>query len=236
MSPLAYHANWAVRRLAIAAIGDRKDTLAMHALAPLATAYRPWTSTAMRPSAVAAVLADIVIGNRRRIVELGGGISTFFIGRLLCERGGQLWTVEHDEHWAELLRRQLKQEGLDETVTVVFAPLQPTSRPYSGHALWYAEDRLHELRAAGDIELLLVDGPPAHSAGLRHARYPALPCFVGALAPGATVVLDDILRRGEQEIVRRWERETGITFDRRYIHGTIAVGANLGANVGADRR
>jgi predicted O-methyltransferase YrrM len=225
MNPVSYRLNHAIRRLSVAAVGDRKDLLAMHALAPLSTGYLPWTTTAMRPSAVAGILADVVINGRQRVVELGGGISTFYLARLLRDKGGRMWTVEHDEHWAQLLERELKSEGLGEVVTVVHAPLAPTSHPFTGtDALWYAEDRLRPVVQAGGIDLLIVDGPPAHATGLRHARYPALPHFATALAPGCAVVLDDILRRGEQEILHRWERESGIDFQRRWIHGTIAVG------------
>ena len=203
MNVISYHVSHAVQRLAVAAVGDRKDGLAMQAIAPLSSAYVPWTGTAMRPSAIAAVLADVVIGERRRVVELGGGVSTFYLGRLLRERGGHLWTVEHDERWAHLLRAQVEREGLGETATVIFAPLAPTAHGYADGARWFAEDPLRPIAAAGGIDLLLVDGPPAHGAGVRHARYPALPFFAGALADGGTVVLDDILRRGEREILHR---------------------------------
>jgi len=224
MNPLTYRTSWAVRRLGVALVGDRKDVLAMHALAPLSTRYLPWSTTAMRPSAVSSLLADVVINRRQRVVELGGGISTFYLARLLGEHGGRMWTVEHDPHWADLLAQHLKAEGLADVATVVHAPLSPTSHPYAGGALWYAEEPMAPIVAAGGIDLLVVDGPPAHAAGLTHARYPALPHFARALAPGALVVLDDILRRGEQEILRRWERDSGIRFERRWIHGTIAVG------------
>ena len=43
------------------------------------------------------------------------------------------------------------------------------------------------------------------------------------LGPGATVVLDDAERPGEQEVLRRWERETGLHFDRRAEATGVAV-------------
>ena len=73
------------------------------------------------------------------------------------------------------------------------------------------------------IDLLLVDGPPAYAAGHELARYPALPVLYDRLAPGATVVLDDVERAGEQEVLRRWERETGLDFDRRAADAGVAV-------------
>ncbi len=229
MNAASYYARWVWHRLGVAAVGDRKDQLAMQSLAALSTRYVPWSTTAMRPSAVAAVLNEVVIAGRQRVVELGGGVSTFYLGRLLKQTGGHLWTVEHDEHWVRLLACGLAAEHLDEVVTVVPAPLAPTSHPVDGDGgLWYDERRLAKAVPRDGVELLLVDGPPAYRSAVRHGRYPALPYFATALAPGCAIVLDDLGRRGEQEILQRWEGERRIHFERRYIHGGIAVGYTPG--------
>jgi hypothetical protein len=196
----------------------------MQVLAPLAGGYLPWSDFAMRPSGIVALLNDIVLHRRSRVVELGGGISTLYLGRLLRRRGGHLYTLEHDEAWVDLLGQLLAAEGLHGVVTVVHAPLAATAHGWAAGARWYAEDPADKVRADGPIELLVVDGPTAWHRDLRHARYPALPFFWEALARGATVVLDDIGRRGEQDVVARWERELGVPFERRFDDGSIAVG------------
>jgi predicted O-methyltransferase YrrM len=204
---------------------DRKDILALQALAPLARGFLPWSQAAMRPSGLLAVLNDIVINGRTCIVECGGGISTFFIARLLRERPGHLFSIEHDADWAALLQQNLDAEGLGAQATVIHAPLVATPLGWNGGtSSWYADDKLRDLKRAGQIDLLIVDGPPAYTQDLRYARYPAVPYFKDALAPDYTVVLDDINRRGEQEIAARWGRELGMPFNLRFIDGTIAVG------------
>ncbi len=75
----------------------------------------------------------------------------------------------------------------------------------------------------------MVDGPPAYAAGHGLARYPALPVLYDWLAPDATLVLDDAERPGEQEVLRRWERETGLDFDRRADRAGVAVARIGGA-------
>jgi predicted O-methyltransferase YrrM len=226
MNLVQHQVHRILNKYVLDATRDRKDILALQALAPLAPpAYLPWNQAAMRPSAIVTVLNEIVINRRRRIVECGSGISTFFIGRLLRRKGGHLYTLEHDEDWARLLEQELKAEDLQDVVTVVFAPLAPTSFGWNGtHTPWYGEDKLQCLKSEGGIDLLIVDGPPAYSAELRHARYPALPFFKDALASDYAVVLDDINRRGEQEILERWESILGIPFQRRFVDGTIGVG------------
>ncbi|GLH98477.1 class I SAM-dependent methyltransferase [Phytohabitans aurantiacus] len=207
------------------ALGDRKDMLALLALAPLSPSYLPWSASAMRPSAIVALLNDIVVYRRRRVVELGGGISTFYIGRLLQQRGGHLWTVEHDADWAKLLCDELANEGLDAVVTVVVAVLAPIASEWPGEdAVWYERDTITKAIDGEPVDLLVVDGPPAYRPEWRHRRYPAVPFFAPMLADDYTVVLDDINRSGEEEILARWEGQLGITFERRLLDGTIGVG------------
>ncbi len=79
------------------------------------------------------------------------------------------------------------------------------------------------------IDLLVVDGPPAYAAGHGLARYPALPVLCDLLAPRATVILGDAERPGEQEVLRRWEHETGLDFDRRADRAGVAVAKIGGA-------
>ena len=201
---------------------ELSDEAARDVLAALSGPYLPWGTSAMRPAGLVMVLNDIVLHGRRRVVELGSGISTVLLARLLCQRpplgGFRVAAVEHDVRWVQWVTEQLDREGTGSDVVVVHAPLVPHPRAEPGLS-WYDDAALSAgLRTAlrGDpIDLLLVDGPPAYSAGHGLARYPALPVLRGWLAPDATVVLDDAERPGEQDVLRRWERETGFDFDRR---------------------
>jgi len=223
MNRLQHELHKVLNRYLLDGLRDRKDMLAMQALSPLSRGYLPWSQAAMRPSAIAAVLNDIVINNRAYIVECGSGISTFYTGRLLKERGGRLFTIEHEEQWVALLQGLLAKEELSECVTVIHAPLEPSKHALDG-GRWYDEEKLRCITGGGKVDLLIVDGPPAYSRELRHARYPAVPFFKDHLAADYTIVLDDINRRGEQEILEKWERELGIKFQRRFVDGTIGMG------------
>jgi predicted O-methyltransferase YrrM len=209
----------AMDRLMLGATSRHRDTLAMSALAALDVGYVPWSSMAMRPLGLVTVLNDITVNARRHVVECGGGVSTMYIARLLATYGdGHLHTVEHDESWATSLRGMLHRQGLEEFCTVTLAPLEPAD----SRGAWYSLAALRVLDVA-DIDLLLVDGPPAYARGRRHAREPALHHFFNRLAPDCTVILDDINRRGEQEVVDRWEAAFGVRFERRPMDGAIAV-------------
>nr|MDT0659794.1 class I SAM-dependent methyltransferase [Micromonospora sp. DSM 115978] len=201
------------------------DLLALQVLAPLSSGYLPWNVAAMRPSGVVAVLNEIVINRRRCIVELGSGISSIYVGRLLRQRGGHLWTVEHDEEWADTMEQQVAAESLDELVTVVRAPLVPTLSEWPDEEnAWYDPDTIRSRIAQQPIDLLIIDGPPACDVTRRHSRYPAASFFPSLLASDYTIILDDIDRPGEQEIMKRFEQDLDISFEQQILAGGIAIG------------
>jgi predicted O-methyltransferase YrrM len=198
------------------------DADAWQILSPLLLrgGYLPWTSGSMRPAGLVEVCNEIVHGDRTRILECGSGVSTVLLARLLRERGrGVLTSLEHDLHWATLIREQLEQEHLEQIARIVHAPLE-------GDPPWY---RLDE--APDEIDLLIVDGPPAFEPGHSARRVPALPRFDNSLVHDAAVILDDLDRPGEQETVMTWEASTNWRFELKAAAG-IAVGRRQPAPAG----
>lgn len=200
---------------------DASDLEALAVLRPLLDAggYLPWQEGALRPAALAAVCDEIVLADRRQVVELGAGVSTIVLARLMRERGGHVTSVEHEPGWAAFVRRQLEREELTEVATPLAAPLEPHPLALDG-APWYARTAVAELPRA--IDLLLVDGPPGYGEGMERSRYPALPVLEDRLSRNAMVILDDATRPGEQDILERWG-EDDWTFATRDDFG-IAVG------------
>src|SRR5262245_39936212 len=92
------------------------DEAAGHALAALSGPYLPWGPGAMRPAGLVTVCNDIVLNARSRVVELGSGVSTVLLARLLHQRrppgGFRLVAVEHDVGWAAWVTEQLDREGI----------------------------------------------------------------------------------------------------------------------------
>jgi hypothetical protein len=179
-----------------------QDVNAWHILSPLLVqgGYLPWTTGSMRPAGLVAICNEIVHGSRERTIECGSGVSTVLIARLLRERdAGGLVSLEHDAHWAEVVDDQLRRESLDPIARVVHAPLDGTPPWYGGGELADVPDT---------VDLLIVDGPPAFDPGHGARRAPALPWFNDRLVRGATVMLDDIDRPGERDVIALWEAST----------------------------
>ncbi len=206
------------------------DDAARVALNALPGPYLPWGSGAMRPAGLVLVCNDIVLNDRRRIVEVGSGISTVLLARLLARSNAvesfRLAAIEHDARWGRWVVGQLQREGTGDDIVVIDAPLVPHPAADGGLA-WYETapvlDGLDVALRGELIDLLIVDGPPAFAAGHGMARYPALPVLRERLAPGATVVLDDVERPGEEKVLRRWEQEFGLVFDRQAQLAGVAI-------------
>jgi predicted O-methyltransferase YrrM len=204
------------------------DAVAMQVLAPLSKTYQPWSTFALRPSGLVKILNEIIINRRRCIVECGGGISTVYIATLLQQQGqGHLYTLEDNLGWIEVLRALLKEQGLSDYVTVIPAPLAACELALENN-LWYDLTAFRSQFTTSTIDLLLVDGPPAYDKPRRLSRYPALPALRDLLAPDFAVILDDINRSGEAEIIVKWAAEFNLTFEKYLYDGDIAIARTQG--------
>jgi predicted O-methyltransferase YrrM len=168
-----------------------------------------WSPGAMTPAGLTAVCAQISARERPTVVECGSGYSSLRLAACVQARAGRLTSLEHDASWAARVGDALTAAGLAEIARIVHAPLQPHPLGHEGLP-WYAERALDALPRS--IDVLLVDGPPAFEPGTGLSRYPALPALAERLASDALVVLDDIDRDGELQVLRAWEHETGFRF------------------------
>lgn len=166
-------------------------------------------------------LSGFVLEHRpRTVVDLGSGQSSVWMAGAMraAAYDGRVIGVDHDEHYAAATRALGQRQGVDQWLTVIHAPLvdmEVEGRP----CRWYDPEALTSVR---DIDLLSVDGPPGQ--GMALARWPALPLLRDRLAPDATVVLDDLIRRDEQEIVDDWlDRFAGFGMERLDFEKGAAV-------------
>ncbi len=184
-----------------------RDIRALQQLSPLTDGlYLPWSDAAIRPSALALVCNLVITQARTGIVELGSGISTVVLGRLLARRGLRLRTVEHDAAWLDVVTGLVADAGLRDSVDLVHAPLDD---------VWYDADAVHRALSAVTVDLLLVDGPPAWRPGSNLARLPALDQLGPYLTKDSIIVLDDADRPGERAVAAAWCEAHGLTADHR---------------------
>ena len=146
-------------------------------------------------------LAGEVLEHRpRTVVDLGSGQSSVWMAAAMRTAGydGRVIGVDHDEFFAQGTRELARRQGVEDWLTVIHAPLR--EQVIEGRSVrWYDLDALAGIEG---IDLLCIDGPPGQ--GTSHARWPALPALHARLSAEATVVLDDMIRRDEQEILEEW--------------------------------
>lgn len=156
---------------------------------------------AASPDLIEVVVDEMVSRRPSLVVECGSGVSTLWFGLAIRHFGFDCKVValEHHEGFAEQTRAVLTRHGLDDIAEVRLAPL--TEVEVAGyHGRWYDPQALSTL---SDVGLLLVDGPPA-ATGV-HARFPAVPMLRERFADSVSIVLDDMIRKDEQEVARMWE-------------------------------
>jgi hypothetical protein len=67
-------------------------------------------------------------------LECGAGVSTVILGVLAERTGKDVWSLEQDEEWFDLVRKELRDLGL-RRVNLIYAPLEVRDG-----AAWYAFD------------------------------------------------------------------------------------------------
>lgn len=160
----------------------------------------PLAAGGIRPPAALALAQTIILHRPRVVLELGPGASTFLILQTAdsIPHELKLVSVEHDASFFDRAQRMFGYLGLRSEV--VYAPLKKWEG-YGYSVSWYDIQRLPKL---SQIELLVVDGPPAGDGEAR--RFPALPVLRDDLAPGAFIFVDDTDRVADRECVEEWCR------------------------------
>ncbi|TQE99629.1 MAG: class I SAM-dependent methyltransferase [Spiribacter salinus] len=158
------------------------------------------------------VLVDIVRERQpERVLELGSGVSSIVLGYLAEQHQAMaIFSIDHQEQYAEETRMRLSAAGVAGHVRVHVAPLREQTF-FSERKLWYDWSRLP---LDNEYDLIVVDGPPIDETGSK-GREPVIELCGRALRVGGQVVFDDAYRPGEQSIIARLAEEHGYTVSER---------------------
>jgi hypothetical protein len=200
-----------------------KDIRSLEHLKVLYDAYIPWTGASIHPTALVYVLNDILLHQRKYVVECGSGISTLFIAHLIKSHGlnTRFLSIDHNEHWIRLMKQQVQANGTDSFVEFIHAPLSPVADGWQSDAQWYDLESMEKHLGDDFIDLLLIDGPPANDGKNPYSRYPAVPFFFDRLDEDATIILDDSCRMAERKIAHRWNKMFGLNLKQAILKGDI---------------
>lgn len=194
------------------------DVYSLNLLQPLLNGYPvlPFTASSLRPFCLVTILNEIMANRRTSIIEIGSGISTIIMARLIKinELNATVTSVEHNENWSKMLVRLLNKEQLDPFVKVIYAPLAECDLALESNK-WYDREILSSEISGKSFDLVLVDGPPAFNPADEKSRYPALPFLFDHLSENCSIYLDDADRKGEKFVKRAWEEKFSVKFQQK---------------------
>lgn len=204
------------------------DIYSFGIIEPLLTGhpYLPFNGGALRPMGLAYILNEIIINNRKSILEFGAGITTIMIARLIKQNNLNLsfYSVEHNSNWIKTLKTLLSAEGLNVYVNFIHAEL--TAPNSESNANWYDTKRIENHIKDITFDLVIVDGPPANFPEIEFSRMPVLEFLKKRLDHNFCIFIDDANRKGEKKLISEFEKRfsnnisnfIGKTFFVSYSH------------------
>lgn len=190
------------------------DMIAMLSLNKIIKTYLPWSDSAIRPVVLQKIINDIILNNRKTIVECGSGISTLYIAKILksnSAENGMIYSIDHDEEWIKILQKYIYDLEIDSNVKLIHAPLKPFKNDFKS-VHWYDQVILTNEIKSTNIDQLIVDGPPAYNKVIEYSRYPVISFFKEKLSNNFSVFLDDTDRNAENKIIKEWAKDLGRNF------------------------
>jgi len=176
--------------------------------------YIPFTSMSLRPYALAFLLNEMLINNRKSIIEFGAGVSTIMLARLAKKNKlpVKIISVEENQEWVNVVKNILIDEGIDSYVELIYAPV--VIRNFKGiENHWYEDGNLKEiLKKTAPFDLVMIDGPTAFNDKLALSRYYVMPFLFEKLAKDHVIFLDDVNRKGEKKVMSIWSKDYGKEF------------------------
>ena len=165
------------------------------------------TSWSISPKEVLHICNDIMINNRKNVIEFGSGFSTICIAQLIKKENLEInfISVESSQDWIDKISKKLLELELSQYVKFVYAPITNVSPSLKmrNQNLWYDENFLNENLPNIKFDCVIVDGPPSKNSPF--IRFSALPYLVNKLNKNYAIFLDDYRREIEKEILKEWK-------------------------------
>lgn len=201
------------------------DIKAMSLLPDLGVGYVPWSSFAIRPSALTMMLNELVMNDSRVVIECGIGMSTLYMLSSQTSDDIRVVGIDDDAEWIGLVTSYLQRMGVpSDRYCLIHAPIKDYGDDAVGRT-WYDDDKIKMGIAAflgeDKADMLVVDGPKGFLSD--KSRYQALPQLMSWLKSDCSVFLDDIHREDEYEIGQLWSREFNLNITYHLEKGGIAI-------------
>jgi hypothetical protein len=148
------------------------------------------------------------VSSKGPILELGSGLTTLLLGLLAPKNGISVWSLEHHPQFFARTQAKLARYKIH-GINLILAPLSDY-----GDFSWYSSPELQNMPM--DFRLVIADGPPGTGHG---GRVGLLPVMRNRFAPEIIILLDDVDRVGELEVLRCWSEQYHVSYEVRAKDG-----------------
>lgn len=181
--------------------------------------FFPQTTFSMSNCMLLHVLNDIIINNRKQVIEFGAGYSTLVLSKLI-QQGTidcTLTTIESDLEWLNQMHKMIHQNQTNSNVHLIHSQLVPQEYKLEIAHDWYDSNWLNDTKT-NEFDLVMIDGPKAGVDELMTSRYPAIPFLLTNQKINlkhCSIYLDDAKRKGEQAILKSWKTDYALVFKQK---------------------
>ncbi len=192
-----------------------RENLALELLRPyLPEKYFPYTKSSLQFNSLWAIVNDLIVNKRKNYLEFGSGISTILIAKFikLNKLDIKITSIDHDKKWIKIVKNYLINENINE-VEFIHAPLKKCKLSLS-NTMWYDSEIIKNVIKNRFFDIILIDGPLAYKKENQFSRYPAVPFLQNNLNEKYNIFLDDTHRKGEQYIVKLWNKKFNTKFKK----------------------
>jgi glycosyltransferase involved in cell wall biosynthesis len=147
------------------------------------------------------LITFIIKNTPKKILECGPGVSTLIMAKIakLLDLNLSIIALEHNKKYYEILLEKIKKEGVEDFVNLLHAPLKEYT--FEGDIFYWYDLDINTI-SDDELDLMIVDGPPGDIQ--EKSRFMALPLMINKLKNNSYIILDDVHRDDEKEILNDW--------------------------------
>jgi len=194
-------------------------------LSKIDISFLPQTSFSVSSTLLLHIINDLIINKRKYILELGTGISTVYISKIIDQFNldARFISIDQSKEWIHTVEKQLY-------ANTPRASTQLFHIPYDEKTHWYDNEKLNLIFEANDFifDLILIDGPDTKkTASSRSYFTKTLGKNYFKLNKSFSIFVDDTYRKEEKELSKNIAKITGGSLYSYDIYSTISSPSSL---------
>lgn len=144
------------------------------------------------------VINDLIVYNRKNILEFGMGNSTLYISHAIkrLELNCGITSVDSNKEWIEIFKNQNTIFESESFISIVLAPIEQNT-----NGQWYSESSLNnQIPSSSKFDVIIIDGPS--STIHKNIRQNGVDYILKILSDNFIIFIDDVFRSEENDLIQ----------------------------------